>query len=170
MCKVLINEVMLGKRNVGFECYSMETGEIIGLTERQIKDLFKIGSPVLGFLLDGEGQLKIDESFCKNVMRKSGVSTLTPKFETDCIINLMFTVIGKVGNEYDVISSRFWHGTMTEAKIRTLYEFGAVNGIRIDGKGEITLCVEGAKDTTPKGDSKQKQKETIQVEKMKAGA
>ena len=42
MCKILINEVMLGKRNVGFECYSVETGEIVGYTEKQIKHSFKL--------------------------------------------------------------------------------------------------------------------------------
>ena len=83
MCKILINEVMLGKRNVGFECYSMETGEIVGYTEKQIKAQFQAGNPVLGFMLDADGQLKVDETFCKNIMCKSGISTLTPKLETD---------------------------------------------------------------------------------------
>lgn len=145
MCKILINEVMLGKRNVGFECYSMETGEVVGYTEKQIKAQFQAGNPVLGFMLDADGQLKVDETFCKNIMCKSGISTLTPKLETDCIVNLIFTVIGREGSQYKVISSRFWQGYMTEEKLKTLYELGAVNGIEIDNKGKITLCLEKEK-------------------------
>jgi len=166
MCKILINEVMLGKRSVGFEFYSMETGEIIGMTEKQIKNMMKAENSVLGFLLDAEGQLILDKDFCQNIMCKSGISTLTPKVETDCIINLIFTVIGRKENDFDVISSRFWRGTMTESKIRTLYEFGAVNGIRIDSKGKITLCVE----ETEKNQTKHHPPIEMQSEKVKAGA
>ena len=36
---------------------------------------------------------------------------------------------------------------MTEEKLKTLYELGAVNGIEVDSKGKITLCVEKRKQT-----------------------
>lgn len=142
MCKILINEVMLGKRSVGFECYSMETGEIIGLTEKQVKDLIKAGNKVMGFAIGEDGQLEIDRAFCRNIMCKTGISTLTPKFETDCIVNLMFTVLGKTEDGYEAVSSRFWHGSLSEAKLKTLHELGAVNGIQVDGKGTITICMD----------------------------
>lgn len=170
MCKILINEVMLGKRNVGFECYSMETGEIVGYTEKQIKAQFQAGNPVLGFMLDADGQLKVDETFCKNIMCKSGISKLTPKLETDCIVNLIFTVIGREGSQYKVISSRFWQGCMTEEKLKTLYELGAVNGIEVDSKGKITLCVEKRKQTQVVENKTSRKTDTTQTEDQRTEA
>lgn len=170
MCKILINEVMLGKRNVGFECYSMETGEIVGYTEKQIKAQFQARNTVLGFMLDADGQLKVDETFCKNIMCKSGISTLTPKLETDCIVNLIFTVIGREGSQYKVISSRFWQGCMTEEKLKTLYELGAVNGIEVDSKGKITLCVEKRKQTQVVENKTSRKTDTIQSEDQRTEA
>lgn len=139
MCKVLINEVMLGKRSVGFECYSSENKEMVGMTAKQIKNAIKEGNKVLGFHLDSSGQLAVDRGFCKNYMVKTGIGSLSPKFESDCIVNIMYTVVGKVGTEYEVVSSRFFHGMMAEEKVKTLYELGAINGIKMDGKGKIQL-------------------------------
>lgn len=139
MSKVLINEVMLGKRSVGFECYSMESQDIVGMTAKQIRDSFAEGKPVLGFKIDSSGELVIDCDFCKNYMVKSGIGSLTPKFDTDCIVNLMYTVVGKAGNEFEVISSRFYHGMMAEEKLKALYELGAVNGVCLDSKGKIQM-------------------------------
>lgn len=168
MCKILINEVMLGKRSVGFECYSMETGEIIGLTEKQVKDLMKAGNKVMGFAIGEDGQLEIDRAFCRNIMCKTGISTLTPKFETDCIVNLMFTVLGKTGEGYEAVSSRFWHGSLPEAKLKTLHELGAVNGIQVDGKGVITLCMD--KDTSGTNDRQKTKGLGQEGKKEQAGA
>lgn len=139
MCKVLVNEVMLGKRSVGFECYSMESKDIVGMTAKQIKDSFAEGKPVLGFQMGADGEIAIDHEFCKNYMVKSGIGSLTPKFETDCIVNLMYTVVGKIDNEFEVISSRFFHGMMAEEKLKALYELGAVNGAYLDNKGKMQM-------------------------------
>lgn len=150
MCKVLINEVMLGKRSVGFECYSTENKDMVGLTAKQIKNALKEGNAVLGFQLDSSGQLAVDRDFCNNYMVKSGIGSLSPKFESDCIVNIMYTVVGKVGTEYEVVSSRFFHGMMAEEKIKTLYELGAINGIKTDNKGKIQMLYPAVKSSCTK--------------------
>ena len=103
-------------------------------------------------------------------MCKSGISTLTPKLETDCIVNLIFTVIGREGSQYKVISSRFWQGCMTEEKLKTLYELGAVNGIEVDSKGKITLCVEKRKQTQVVENKTSRKTDTTQSEDQRTEA
>lgn len=140
MCKelVVVNRVDLGNRITGYELFSFEEKQFIGKTERQIKDCLKSGTVVKGFKLGSSDELVIDNEFVSNLMIKTGIGTLTPSNE-DSIVNLMYTVVGRSGNEFEVITSRFWHGTMTEDKIKMLYEMGAVNGIRIDSKGKVQL-------------------------------
>lgn len=142
MCKIIINEVMLGKRSVGFECYDTQAEEIIGHTERQIKECIKLDNSILGCHLDEKENLILEEAFYKNIMQKTGVATLTPKLNTSCIVNIIFTIIGKNETGYEAISSRFWHGSMKEEKVKTLYELGAINGINIDSKGKICVYTE----------------------------
>ena len=97
MCKVLINEVMLGKRSVGFECYSSENKEMVGMTAKQVKNAIKAGNKVFGFRLESSGELAVDREFCNNYMVKTGIGSLCPKYESDCIVNIMYTVVGKSG-------------------------------------------------------------------------
>lgn len=152
MCKYLINEVVLGKRTVGFEVYSSETQDIIGMTEKQVKDSLLGGKTIKGFNLSNEGNIETDREFCKNIMVKSGIGTLSAKFETDSIANIMYTVVGKKNNGMEVVSSRFYRGVMSEDKIKILYEMGAVNGVYIDTKGKVRF-IEENKNIKAKTDS-----------------
>lgn len=164
MCKVLINEVMLGKRSVGFECYSTESKDMVGMTAKQIQNAIKEGNAVLGFQLDSSGQLTVDRNFCNNYMVKTGIGSLSPKFESDCIVNIMYTVVGKVGTEYEVVSSRFFHGMMSEEKIKTLYELGAINGIKMDSKGKIQMLCSAVKSSTKEAVNKPEMNPTSPTE------
>lgn len=164
MCKVLINEVMLGKRSVGFECYSTENKDMVGMTAKQVKNAIKAGNKVFGFQLDSSGQLAVDREFCNNYMVKTGIGSLSPKFESDCIVNIMYTVVGKVGTEYEVVSSRFFHGMMSEEKIKTLYELGAINGIKIDSKGKIQMLCSAVKSSTKEAVNKTEMNPTSPTE------
>lgn len=139
MKRILVNEVMLGKRSIGYELYSVDNKDFCGMTSKQVKDSLTEGKPIIGFKLDSDGQLVTDEDFCKNLMLKSGISTLTPKDSANSIINMMYTVVGKVGTDYEVVSSRFFRGTMEESKLKMLYELGAVNGVTIDSKGKLQV-------------------------------
>jgi len=141
MCKVLINEVVLGKRLVGYECYSMETKDIVGLTAKQVKDILAEGKEIKGFKLNSHNEVEVDRIYINNYMIKSGIGSLTPKYESDCIVNLMYTVVGRDNNGYEVVSSRFFHGYMKDEKVKLLYEMGAVNGVTMF-KGEIYLIGE----------------------------
>ncbi|MCI7125210.1 MAG: hypothetical protein MR935_03250 [Agathobaculum sp.] len=164
MCKVLINEVMLGKRSVGFECYSSENKEMVGMTAKQVKNAIKAGNKVFGFQLDSSGQLTVDRNFCNNYMVKTGIGSLSPKFESDCIVNIMYTVVGKVGTEYEVVSSRFFHGMMAEEKIKTLHELGAINGIKMDSKGKIQMLCSAVKSSTKEAVNKTEMNPTSPTE------
>ena len=53
MCKAIINRVDLGKRVVGYEVYSYDSEEILGLTVSQIKALVDSGEKVLGVRFEG---------------------------------------------------------------------------------------------------------------------
>lgn len=145
MCFVLINRVNLGNRIVGYELFSKEGKEIVGKTEKQIRDSIKVGILVKGFKVEESGNLVIDERFIKNLMIKTGIATFSSSNENS-IVNLMYTVVGKTeGNAYEVVTSRFYNGLLPEDKIKTLYELGAVNGIEIDEKGNVQL-VEAVKE------------------------
>lgn len=140
MCKemVVVNRVDLGNRITGYELFNCDGKDIIGKTEKQIKDCLKSGTVVKGFKLGASDELLIDNEFVTNLMIKTGIGTLTPSNE-DSIVNLMYTVVGRSGNEFEVITSRFWHGTMSEEKIKMLHEMGAVNGIKLDNKSKVQL-------------------------------
>ena len=170
MCRYLINEVMLGKRSVGFEVYSAETEDIIGMTAKQVKDSITSGKAVRGFIVDESGELKTDIEFIKNYMVKSGIGSLTPKMDTDCIVNIMYTVVGKKGANFEVVTSRFYHGTASEERIKVLYDMGAVNGVYIDAKGRVQLIDEVKKALDEKGakvESKKAIKDTDETVKTK---
>lgn len=170
MCRYLINEVMLGKRSVGFEVYSAETEDIIGMTAKQVKDSITSGKAVRGFIVDESGELRTDKEFIKNYMVKSGIGSLTPKMDTDCIVNIMYTVVGKKGANFEVVTSRFHYGTASEERIKVLYEMGAVNGVYIDAKGRVQLIGEVKKAVDEKGaegESKKAIKDTDETVKTK---
>ncbi len=118
-------------------CISM-TQDIIGKTERQIKKAITDGIIVNGFKLNGDGGLELDTSFVQNLMVKTGVGTLKSANE-DNLTTLVYTVINKVDNEYEVVSNRFWHGVMDEKTLKMYHDIGAVNGIRVTESGDIEL-------------------------------
>lgn len=134
----LINQVNMGQRVIGFELYNCNDCEVFGASERMIKNTLKSGGVVLGFELGALGELFLDGEFLKNLMIKKGMSNLTPIKINDGL-TLMYTVIGKVGDEFEAVSSRFWHGNISEEKIKTLYERGAVNGVKLDSEGKVQL-------------------------------
>ena len=132
MCRKLVvtNQIFLGKRAICYEAYSLPKGEVVELTEKQIKDALKgiTTDEIYGLALSDAGELVFDTEnfFTVNMMKKVHTNTLIPMLEDDCLANLFYIVLGthkEKGNlVYDVISS---HATTIEVAInKALRESG----------------------------------------------
>lgn len=147
MAKYVINRVDLGKRTTGYKVYASETKEIIGLTEKQIRDMLSKGDKVYGFILDTEGGLQLDkEGFhTANLMVETGINNLHPAELSSAAANVFYVVVGayknKGGNTYEVVNSRYGRTTITESKLNALFEIGCVSGgVYMDNKGKPAVC------------------------------
>ena len=146
MCRKLVvtNEIFLGTRAICYEAYSLPKGEVVELTEKQIKDALKglTTDEVYGLRLSEAGELELDTDgfFTTNMMKKIHTNTLVPMVEDDCLANLFYIVIGthkdKGNTMYDVISSRYERTSFTEEKVKTLLDMHIISaGAKMqDGK------------------------------------
>ena len=146
MCRKLVvtNQIFLGTRAICYEAYSLPKGEVVELTEKQIKDILKgiTTDEVYGLRLSEAGELELDTAgfFTTNMMKKIHTNTLVPMVEDDCLANLFYIVIGthkdKANTMYDVISSRYERTSFTEEKVRTLLDMHIISaGAKMqDGK------------------------------------
>ena len=100
MCRKLVvtNEIFLGARAICYEAYSLPKGEVVELTEKQIKDAIKGNTTdeIYGLALSETNELILDTEhfFCTNMMKKIHTNTLIPMIEEDCLANLFYIVIG----------------------------------------------------------------------------
>ena len=144
MCRKLVvtNEIFLGARAICYEAYSLPKGEVVELTEKQIKDALKCitTDEVYGLALSESGDLLLDTEnfFAVNMMKKIHTNTLIPMVEDDCLANLFYIVIGthkeKGNTMYDVISSRYERTSFTEEKIKTLLDMHIISaGAKMQG-------------------------------------
>lgn len=149
MCRKLVvtNQIFLGTRAICYEAYSLPKGEVVELTEKQIKDALKgiTTDEVYGLALSEEGELILDESFfTTNMMKKIHTNTLVPLYEDDCLANLFYIVIGthKVKGEsmYDVISSRYERTSFNAEKVKTLLDMKIISGGCKLENGEIVMA------------------------------
>lgn len=147
MAKYVINRMDLGKRITGYKVYVSESKDFLGLTEKQIKNQLAKGDRVYGFLLDSEGNLKLDnEGFHKgNLMIETGIGTLKPVMHAEAAINVFYVVVsaikGKAGTTYEVISSRYGRSCITEDKLKVLMEIGCITGgVYLDNRGKVAIC------------------------------
>lgn len=137
MCRKLVvtNQIFLGTRAICYEAYSLPKGEVVELTEKQIKDALKgiTTDEVYGLALSETGELVLDTDnfFTTNMMKKVHTNTLIPMVEDDCLANLFYIVIGthKVKQEtmYDVISSRYERTSFNEEKVKTLLDMHIIS-------------------------------------------
>ena len=139
MCNYyLLNELVLGSRNLGFEFISIsdKKSEVIEMTAKTVKDNIKSGKKIHGLQIAGkEEELVLDEKFyMRNYTVKSHINNIRPKYEYEgqCVANIMYIVIGRhVENGkavYDVISSRVERTTFGEEKLKAMYELGFISG------------------------------------------
>lgn len=128
MGKYLVNSVNLGKRVVGYEIYNSETKEIIGLMEKQIKDMLRKGNTVYGFIIDKNDELQLDKVgfHTSNIMIKTGINHLKSLELKNGTASVFYTLLAvykdKNGAAYEVISSRLGRTRISESKLRALLE------------------------------------------------
>ena len=158
MCRKLVvaNEIFLGTRAICYEAYSLPKGEVVELTEKQIKDALKgiTTDEVYGLELSEAGELVMDK---KNFFT---TNTLIPMVEEDCLANLFYIVIGthkeKGNTMYDVISSRYERTSFTEEKVKTLLDMHIISaGAKLENGAVVVAFLE--KPTAPVADGKQKE-------------
>lgn len=175
MCRKLIitNEIFLGSRPICFEAYSLPKGEVVELTEKQIKDALKgiTSDEVYGMKITEAGELELDTEnfFVTNMMKKVHTNTLIPMVEDDCLVNLFYIVIGthkdKGTTMYDVISSRYERTSFTEEKVKTLLDMHIVSGgAKIQGDKIIVASLEKAKQSKPEQAADKKSEKTTAIE------
>lgn len=156
MCRKLVvtNEIFLGARSICYEAYSLPKGEVVELTEKQIKDALKglTTDEVYGLALSETGELILDTEnfFTTNMMKKIHTNTLVPMDEDDCLAKLFYIVIGihkeKGNTTYDVISSRYERTSFTEEKVKTLLDMHIISaGAKMQGDKVIVALLEKCK-------------------------
>lgn len=161
MCRKLVvtNQIFLGTRAICYEAYSLPKGEVVELTEKQIKDALKgiTTDEVYGLALSENGELVLDTDnfFTTNMMKKIHTNTLIPMVEDDCLANLFYIVIGthkeKGNTMYDVISSRYERTSFAEEKIKTLLDMHIISaGAKLqDGAVVVVAPLEKPKAPEP---------------------
>lgn len=150
---------------VAVDCVANNTkGEVVELTEKQIKDALKgiTTDEVYGLELSEAGELVMDKKnfFTTNMMKKIHTNTLIPMVEEDCLANLFYIVIGthkeKGNTMYDVISSRYERTSFTEEKVKTLLDMHIISaGAKLENGAVVVASLE--KPTAPVADGKQKE-------------
>lgn len=175
MCRKLVvtNEIFLGARPICYEAYSLPKGEVVELTEKQIKDTLKglTKDEVYGLRLSEAGELELDTDgfFTTNMMKKIHTNTLVPMVEDDCLANLFYIVIGthkdKANTMYDVISSRYERTSFTEEKVRTLLDMHIISaGAKVQGDKIIVAPLEKPEQSKPQQPAEAKVEKTTVTE------
>lgn len=175
MCRKLVvtNEIFLGARAICYEAYSLPKGEVVELTEKQIKDAIKglTIDEVYGLALSEAGELILDTEnfFTRNMMKKVHTNTLVPMVEDDCLANLFYIVIGthkeKGNTMFDVISSRYERTSFTEEKVKTLLDMHIISaGAKMQGDKVIVAPLEKPEQSKPQQPADTKVEKTTVAE------
>jgi len=175
MCRKLVvtNEIFLGARPICYEAYSLPKGEVVELTEKQIKDTLKglTKDEVYGLRLSEAGELELDTDgfFTTNMMKKIHTNTLVPMVEDDCLANLFYIVIGthkdKANTMYDVISSRYERTSFTEEKVKILLDMHIISaGAKVQGDKIIVAPLEKPEQSKPQQPAEAKVEKTTVTE------
>lgn len=142
MCKIVVNQVnQFSCRIQGYELYETKTGEIVGMTEKDIAKAVNAGETILGLALDSEGKVVLDSEqfFQNNIMVKTTLTNMHP-FNEDCPVNILYSVIGLNEDKYILINSRFGRSEVTKNKLSAMLEIGLVQGgAKLHENGEIEI-------------------------------
>lgn len=172
MCRrlYLCNKIFLGAREVTNEVYSLPKGEVLEFTNKQLISIIKEGKDeVYGLQLSEDGNsLDFDKSFfTTNITKKIHSGILKPIVPTENNVSLFYIVIGtheENGNTvYEMISSRYERLTVSEEKLKLLFEMGFISGgCKME---EEKIVVAPMKEEVKKVSSEEPKKTTKQVNK-----
>lgn len=151
MCKtrkiIVTNRICLGDRVICYEAYSLPKGEVVEITEAQLRRLIMNGPDEIYGLRISEKtkELEFDpDYFTTNMMDKVHTGILKPMVEGETVANIFYIVIGtkKSKNEtlYEVISSRYERTTFTAEKVKTLLDLNIITGGAKLENGEIVVA------------------------------
>lgn len=156
MCRmnVVVNKLVLGNRELGFECWDGK--QISEFTAKQLKDMIRAGKQkVCGLKIGANGELELDKEgfFTTNMMVHSHIGSYK-SMEEEGMANLLYVCIGtheEAGKVvYDCISSRFEQAKISESDMRAYLKIGIVSGgAKLDGDKIVVASLEVAK-TEPK--------------------
>lgn len=140
MCKVVINKLFLGNRELGYELMDIGKTEVVEMTASQIKTSLRAGKNILGVKISAGNELVLDKEkyFMSNMMKKVHINKLEPLYEAESsLANIFFYVVGtgvENGKQYfDVVNSRFGRARMTEEMVKAYYPIGVIaGGVKIE--------------------------------------
>ena len=140
MCKTVVRREMLGSREQGYSLWNGK--EVVEMTSKEIAGALQRGEEIYGLALSDSGELVLDEKFfTRNIMEHRMVGNFKPMIEdNESVVNVFYIILGKDKTGcYEMISTKFERGVLTEDKLKALYEVGVVSaGAKIEA-GKIVL-------------------------------
>ena len=151
MCKarkiIVTNRICLGSRVICYEGFSLPKGEVVEITEAQLRRSIMNGPDEIYGLRISEKtkELEFDpDYFSTNMMDKVHTGILKPMVEGETVANIFYIVIGtkKLKNEtlYEVISSRYERTAFTADKVKMLLDMNIITGGAKLENGEIVVA------------------------------
>ncbi|MBD5453798.1 MAG: hypothetical protein HDR30_05705 [Lachnospiraceae bacterium] len=157
MTKVVVMRSMLGAREIGWELWNKDKGEVVEMTAKEIKSALLKGDPIYGLAVSEDGELELDKDFfMRNLMEHRHVNNYTPMIEDEtCVANVAYIVTGKVDNGYEIISTKWERKVVTEDMLKMFLSMGLVFGGAKLEEDKVVLPDLGKKEekkpTEPKG-------------------
>ncbi len=136
MTKVVVMRTMLGNREIGWELWNKDKGEVTEMTSKEIKNSLLKGDPIYGLTLGKDDELVLDkEFFTVNLMEHRHVNNYTPMVEDEnCVANVAYIVTGKTNAGYEVISTKWERKTVSEEMLKMFMSMGLVfGGAKLEG-------------------------------------
>jgi len=164
MAKVVVLRTMLGNREIGWELWNKDKGEVVEMTSKEIKNSLLKGDPIYGLTIGKDEELELDkEFFTVNLMEHRHVNNYTPMVEDEnCVANVAYIVTGKTNTGYEVISTKWERKTVTEEMLKMFMSMGLVfGGAKLEGDKVVLPDLERK---TPKTEAK---KEPVKAEPKK---
>lgn len=166
MTKVVVLRTMLGEREIGWELWNRDKGEVIEMTSNEIKKALSKGDPIYGLTVGENGGLVLDNKnfFMNNLFEHRHVNNYKPMVD-DTVANVAYIVLGKAGDEYEVISTKWERTKITEQALRVYISMGLVFGGAKLEDDKIVLPDLEKKAVKPEGKPNTKKEETKKEEK-----
>lgn len=130
MTKYVVLRTMLGNREIGWELWNRDKGEVTEMTSKEIKNSLLKGDPIHGLAVGEDGELTLDKNFfMTNVFEHRHVNNYKLMNEDEsCVANVGYIVMGKTDAGYEVISTKWERKTVTEEMLKMFMSMGLVFG------------------------------------------